>query len=156
MIPFAVVGSERNVIVDGKPVRGRKTRWGIINVENEEHCEFNYLRNFLTRSVGPVFIRLGAMLIVVCRTHLQDLIEVSRVKHFYALSLTAVRLSDHRSGQSPCQFTRRNLADVYDRHTTRPSEASNCLLSKSHPSKTSIQRALPRRRRSRHRGRWRK
>jgi septin 3/9/12 len=51
MIPFAVVGSERNVIIDGKTVRGRKTRWGVINVENEKHCEFVYLRNFLTRSV---------------------------------------------------------------------------------------------------------
>lgn len=49
MIPFAVVGSERNVIVDGTPVRGRKNRWGVVNVENEQHCDFNYLRNFLTR-----------------------------------------------------------------------------------------------------------
>jgi septin family protein len=49
MIPFAVVGSERNVVVDGKQVRGRKTRWGVINVEDERHCEFVYLRNFLTR-----------------------------------------------------------------------------------------------------------
>lgn len=85
MIPFAVVGSERNIIVNGQPVRGRKNKWGVINVENEEHvrcpsyrkasslpyslafqlvyafmqCEFNYLRNFLTR------------------THLQDLIETT-------------------------------------------------------------------------------
>ncbi|KAM0792550.1 Septin Spn2 [Microbotryomycetes sp. NB124-2] len=66
MIPFAVVGSERNVIVDGKPVRGRKSRWGVINVENEEHCEFNYLRNFLTR------------------THLQDLIETTSQIHYEA------------------------------------------------------------------------
>ena len=51
MIPFAVVGSERNVVVDGKQVRGRKTRWGVINVEDERHCEFVYLRNFLTRLV---------------------------------------------------------------------------------------------------------
>lgn len=56
MIPFAVVGSERNVIIDGKPVRGRKNRWGVINVENEQHCEFNYLRNFLTRFVLPLLI----------------------------------------------------------------------------------------------------
>ncbi|GAA6026898.1 hypothetical protein JCM8097_005945 [Rhodosporidiobolus ruineniae] len=66
MIPFAVVGSERNVIVDGKPVRGRKNRWGVINVENEQHCEFNYLRNFLTR------------------THLQDLIETTAQIHYEA------------------------------------------------------------------------
>ena len=51
MIPFAVVGSERNLIIDGKTVRGRKTRWGVVNVEDENHCEFVYLRNFLTRYV---------------------------------------------------------------------------------------------------------
>jgi septin 3/9/12 len=31
MIPFAVVGSERNIVIDGKAVRGRRTRWGLIN-----------------------------------------------------------------------------------------------------------------------------
>ncbi|KAJ3095491.1 cell division control protein [Phlyctochytrium planicorne] len=64
MIPFAVVGSERNVVVDGKAVRGRRTRWGLINVENEAHCEFVALRNFLTR------------------THLQDLIETTSGLHY--------------------------------------------------------------------------
>ena len=49
MIPFAVVGSERNVIIGGKAVRGRKTRWGVVNVEDESHCEFVALRDFLTR-----------------------------------------------------------------------------------------------------------
>jgi septin 3/9/12 len=51
MIPFAVVGSQENVIVDGKPVRGRRNRYGVVNVEDERHCEFVYLRNFLTRCV---------------------------------------------------------------------------------------------------------
>ncbi|KAJ3071256.1 cell division control protein [Podochytrium sp. JEL0797] len=64
VIPFAVVGSERNVVVAGKAVRGRRTRWGVINVENEEHCEFVALRNFLTR------------------THLQDLIDVTSMVHY--------------------------------------------------------------------------
>jgi septin 3/9/12 len=54
MLPFAVVGSERSVIIDGKAVRGRKNRWGVINVEDERHCEFVYLRNFLTRYVGSL------------------------------------------------------------------------------------------------------
>lgn len=54
MIPFAVVGSERNVIIDGKSVRGRKNRWGVVNVESEQHCEFMHLRNFLTRRVIPL------------------------------------------------------------------------------------------------------
>jgi len=44
-----VIGSERSVVIDGKAVRGRKNRWGVINVEDERHCEFIYLRNFLTR-----------------------------------------------------------------------------------------------------------
>lgn len=66
LLPFAIVGSERNVVIDGKPVRGRKNRYGVINVENEEHCEFIYLRNFLTR------------------THLQDLIETTAQIHYEA------------------------------------------------------------------------
>ncbi|KAJ3205938.1 cell division control protein [Entophlyctis luteolus] len=64
VIPFAVVGSEKSVVVDGKAVRGRKTRWGVINVENEEHCEFVALRNFLTR------------------THMQDLLDVTAMVHY--------------------------------------------------------------------------
>merc|ERR1711977_633044 len=62
-IPFAIVGSEKSIIVNGKQVRGRQNKWGIINVEDENHCEFVYLRNFLTR------------------THLQDLIETTSQIH---------------------------------------------------------------------------
>ncbi|ODQ67342.1 putative Septin ring protein [Nadsonia fulvescens var. elongata DSM 6958] len=64
LIPFAIIGSEQNVIVDGKAVRGRKNRWGIINVEDETHCDFSYLRNFLIR------------------THLQDLIDTTADTHY--------------------------------------------------------------------------
>ena len=88
MIPFAVVGSERNLIVDGKTVRGRKTRWGVVNVEDEAHCEFVYLRNFLTRCVFSVFLCLVHTLltqIATCdRTHLQDLIETTAQIHYEA------------------------------------------------------------------------
>ncbi|CEI88127.1 Putative CDC10 [Rhizopus microsporus] len=78
LIPFAVVGSERNVVIDGKAVRGRKTRWGAINVEDAQHCEFIHLRNFLTR------------------THLQDLIETTALIHyesFRAKQLMAIKES---------------------------------------------------------------
>ncbi|KIW67079.1 hypothetical protein PV04_06353 [Phialophora macrospora] len=64
IIPFAVVGSEKSIVVSGKQVRGRQNKWGIINVEDENHCEFVYLRNFLTR------------------THLQDLIETTSQIHY--------------------------------------------------------------------------
>ena len=33
IIPFAVVGSEKSIIVGGKQVRGRQNRWGVINGE---------------------------------------------------------------------------------------------------------------------------
>jgi len=91
MMPFAVVGSERNVIVDGKPVRGRKNRWGVVNVENEAHCDFNYLRNFLTRCVPlvalsscPTAVADSARRPSSCSTHLQDLIETTAQIHYEA------------------------------------------------------------------------
>ena len=31
LIPFAVIGSERTVVVNGQNVRGRQTKWGVIN-----------------------------------------------------------------------------------------------------------------------------
>jgi septin 3/9/12 len=85
IIPFAVVGSEKAIIIGGKQVRGRQNRWGVINVEDENHCEFVYLRNFLTR------------------THLQDLIETTSQIHyetFRAKQLLALRESNAAMGNS--------------------------------------------------------
>lgn len=48
-MPFAVVGASNTYSVGNKMVLGRKTNWGIIEVENEEHCEFAYLRNLIIR-----------------------------------------------------------------------------------------------------------
>ena len=86
ILPFAGVGSERNVIIDGKPVRGRKNRWGVINVEDENHCEFVYLRNFLTR-----YATFCVLWDFHCSksfnsnsTHLQDLIETTAQIHYEA------------------------------------------------------------------------
>jgi septin 3/9/12 len=50
--------------IGGKMVRARANKWGVINIENESHCEFVQLRNFLTR------------------THLQDLIETTAQIHY--------------------------------------------------------------------------
>uniref|UniRef100_A0A8C6SAF9 Septin-7 n=1 Tax=Neogobius melanostomus TaxID=47308 RepID=A0A8C6SAF9_9GOBI len=50
-IPFAVVGTDREHQVNGHKVLGRKTKWGIIEVENIAHCEFSHLRDLLIRSV---------------------------------------------------------------------------------------------------------
>ena len=85
-MPFAVVGSERNVVIDGKAVPGRRTKWGMINgrsfplfvslppesaltattytVQNPAHCEFPAFRQFLLQ------------------THTQDLIETTALIHY--------------------------------------------------------------------------
>ncbi|XP_069022812.1 neuronal-specific septin-3 [Embiotoca jacksoni] len=64
MMPFAVVGSDKEYQVNGKRVLGRETAWGIVEVENPNHCEFAQLRDFLIRS------------------HLQDLKEVTHNIHY--------------------------------------------------------------------------
>ncbi|ODV62614.1 septin CDC10 [Ascoidea rubescens DSM 1968] len=64
IIPFAIVGSEEEISIGERAFRGRRTRWGVINVEDIQQCEFTYLRDFLTR------------------THLQDLIETTAVVHY--------------------------------------------------------------------------
>ncbi|KAF8252826.1 cell division/GTP binding protein [Wilcoxina mikolae CBS 423.85] len=102
IIPFAVVGSEKSIIVDGKQVRGRQNRWGVINVENESHCEFVYLRNFLTR------------------THLQDLIETTSQIHyetFRAKQLLALKESSAAGAGSS-----RPISPAADRELSRGSQ----------------------------------
>uniref|UniRef100_A0A1B6DNI7 Septin-type G domain-containing protein n=1 Tax=Clastoptera arizonana TaxID=38151 RepID=A0A1B6DNI7_9HEMI len=63
-VPFAVVGSNTVLEVDGKKVRGRKYPWGVAEVENLDHCDFIALRNMLIR------------------THLQDLKDVTNTVHY--------------------------------------------------------------------------
>ncbi|XP_037108335.1 neuronal-specific septin-3 isoform X1 [Syngnathus acus] len=63
-MPFAVVGSDKEYQVNGKRVLGRKTAWGVVEVENMNHCEFAQLRDFIIRS------------------HLQDLKEVTHNIHY--------------------------------------------------------------------------
>ena len=50
-VPFAVVGANSEVVsADGRRVRGRRYPWGIIEVDNEEHCDFVKLRQMLIRT----------------------------------------------------------------------------------------------------------
>jgi septin 7 len=48
--PFAAVGSNREYEVNGKKVRARKYPWGLIEIENENHCDFVKLRSMLVKS----------------------------------------------------------------------------------------------------------
>ncbi|KAI5291232.1 hypothetical protein KEM54_005783 [Ascosphaera aggregata] len=50
-VPFAVVGANTEVTTaDGRKVRGRRYPWGVIEVDNEEHCDFVKLRQMLIRT----------------------------------------------------------------------------------------------------------
>jgi len=62
-IPFAVCGANAVVEVAGRKVRGRQYPWGIVDVENPEHCDFMALRSMLI-------------------THMQDLQEVNHDVHY--------------------------------------------------------------------------
>lgn len=48
-MPFAIVGSNTLLEVNGKRVRGRLYPWGVVEVENKDHCDFVKLRNMLIR-----------------------------------------------------------------------------------------------------------
>ncbi|XP_058797011.1 septin-1 isoform X2 [Phymastichus coffea] len=62
-VPFAVCGSTTLLEVKGRKVRGRLYPWGVVEVENPDHCDF---------------IKLRTMLI----THMQDLQEVTQEVHY--------------------------------------------------------------------------
>ncbi|KAH3687360.1 hypothetical protein WICPIJ_001637 [Wickerhamomyces pijperi] len=65
IIPFAIIGSNTLITGEnGEVFRGRRTKWGNINIEDSNQSEFTYLRDFLTR------------------THLQDLIDSTAFVHY--------------------------------------------------------------------------
>lgn len=102
LIPFAVVGSEKSIIVNGNQVRGRQNRWGVINVEDENHCEFIYLRNFLLR------------------THLQDLIETTSQIHYE--TFRAKQLLALKEGSAQGHSSSRPISPAADRELSRSSQ----------------------------------
>ncbi|XP_074765784.1 septin-10 isoform X1 [Athene noctua] len=63
-LPFAVVGSTEKVKVGNKMVRARQYPWGIVEVENENHCDFVKLRQML-----------------IC-TNMEDLREQTHARHY--------------------------------------------------------------------------
>jgi len=85
-VPFAVVGSNMIIESDGKKVRGRKYPWGVVDIENLDHCDFVPLRNMLIR------------------THLQDLKDVTNYIHyenFRCRKLAGVTGTDKVASKNP-------------------------------------------------------
>jgi len=86
-IPFAVVGSDRYVSVGSKNVLGRKTKWGIIEVENRAHCEFPLLRDLLIK------------------THMEDMIEVTKAIHYENYRRLKLAEKMNQGSSSPAHST---------------------------------------------------
>ncbi|XP_014259056.1 septin-2 isoform X2 [Cimex lectularius] len=63
-LPFSVIGSNTVIEVGGTRVRGRQYPWGVVEVENPKHSDFNKLRNMLIT------------------THMQDLKDVTEDVHY--------------------------------------------------------------------------
>ncbi|KAG0038331.1 hypothetical protein BG000_005969 [Podila horticola] len=59
LLPFALIGCEEEIVVNGRKVRARQYPWGIVEVDNSQHCDFAKLRFALLSS------------------HLQDLKEIT-------------------------------------------------------------------------------
>lgn len=85
LLPFAVIGADGMVDVNGQFVRGRQTRSGTINIEDEQNCEFVQLRNLLLR------------------TNLHDLVETT--SHIYYESFRSKQLLALKENSSKQQHT---------------------------------------------------
>lgn len=62
-VPFAISSALQTIDVKNRKVRGRLYPWGVVEVENPEHCDFSKLRTMLI-------------------THMQDLQEVTQEVHY--------------------------------------------------------------------------
>jgi cell division control protein 11 len=51
LLPFAIIGSEEEIEIDGQPVRARIYPWGIAEVDNPKHSDFSRLRSALLKYV---------------------------------------------------------------------------------------------------------
>ena len=53
-MPLAVCGSNSIVEVKGKKIRGRTMPWGIVEIENPDHCDFIWLKTLLTTHMNDL------------------------------------------------------------------------------------------------------
>ncbi|KAL3893884.1 MAG: hypothetical protein SGCHY_005587 [Lobulomycetales sp.] len=50
LLPFSIVGSQEEVVINGRRVRCRQYPWGVVEVDNSRHCDFSKLRYMLLSS----------------------------------------------------------------------------------------------------------
>lgn len=84
-VPFAVCGANTLIEVKGRKVRGRQYPWGVVEVENPEHCDFIKLRTMLMYAYMFSHCQKSDILILnslQCSQQLQDLQEVTQDVHY--------------------------------------------------------------------------
>ncbi|UJR26656.1 hypothetical protein I4U23_007973 [Adineta vaga] len=84
LLPLAIVGSNETVKVGNQYVRARQYPWGVVQVENENHCDFKKLRDSLIEK------------------NMLDLIETTHWKHYEIFRrnrLTDLGLTDNIDGK---------------------------------------------------------
>uniref|UniRef100_T1J4P3 Septin n=1 Tax=Strigamia maritima TaxID=126957 RepID=T1J4P3_STRMM len=88
-LPFAVVGSTDFVRAGNKMVRARQYPWGIVQVENETHCDYVKLREMLIR------------------TNMEDMREQTHTRHYELyrrVHLEQMGFSDVDADNKPISF----------------------------------------------------
>ncbi|TXT12908.1 hypothetical protein VHUM_01309 [Vanrija humicola] len=50
LLPFSIVGAEEEIMINGEAVRGRRYPWGIVEVDNPDHSDFQRLRAAILQS----------------------------------------------------------------------------------------------------------
>lgn len=74
LFPFAITASENTVVTDdGREVRGRAYRWGVVEVENPDHSDFCALRD-----------------LIMCG-HMLDLIDTTHAVHYESARKTLMK-----------------------------------------------------------------
>jgi len=92
-LPFAVVGSTEEIKIGNKMVKARQYPWGIVQVENENHCDFVKLREMLVR------------------VNMEDLREKTHTRHYELYRRSKLTEMGFVGGQDGQNFS---LQEVYE------------------------------------------
>lgn len=140
--PLSIIGSESYVTKsDGQTVRGRAYSWGIAEVENDQHCEFNALKDLLMIS------------------HTIDLIEGTEAYHeMYRYQMMRFRVQETIKKQLVEQGICEELESAFDENsleklkmaeedriiqtTFEHDDSIDCLLKVSSVTRDSVEEVL--------------
>ncbi|KAL7287889.1 hypothetical protein TKK_0017952 [Trichogramma kaykai] len=117
--PFAIIASKDFVRVGNRSVRGREYPWGVVQMENEQHCDFVKLREMLVR------------------TNMNDLCETTHTRHYSLFKherfqrlvkdIERIREENDESNDSDRSFASFQKTEAGQRLTSKISKVNNRL-----------------------------